>query len=305
MVEAERRFGIQPFGQAVELNLEEHEYRRIGTAKRFLLDVLRFEENYLLVLKAYYELERNSNDETLSSLLFREHSYDHRQNSLLQKDLKALAFLAAFRSYKDRLPKFNGQSRPGSVYSKSGNLWDEALLASPEFWACDRLRNFAIHRGSSVRFMASGGRWDQTREHSEAYTHFNFSVVELKDYLLERGEKADFCTNLREDYGERVNVFIVFRKALSKLGGIHNGVRGLLSEEYQTCDKAYREAVDKIESLVPGCRTGSAVAVVADQVADEIALFDELPDRAARLARRAVLENVEKHYITSRLDHGN
>ncbi|WP_143743046.1 hypothetical protein [Maricaulis sp. W15] len=302
MDEPDRKFGLQPFGEAVELNLEEHEYRRIGSAKRYILDALQFEENYLLVLKAYFELERNSNDETLKSLLFRNYSYDDRQDSILQKDLKSLAFLAAFRSYRDRFPKFNGQTRPGSAYAKLMSTWDQSLLDCPEFWACEHLRHFAIHHGSSIQLMASGGSWDEARERHEAYTHFKFSVDELERFLLEEKRKIEGCKNLREKYGEKINLFIVVRKGFSELGRIHNKIRKFIREEYKASDQNYRSAIEKMEMLLPGCRTGYAVCLESGEVSEKVSLFCDLPDRTERLVKRVVLENIEKHYVTSQLD---
>tara|TARA_Y100000052_G_scaffold16243_1_gene15901 strand:- start:571 stop:1488 length:918 start_codon:yes stop_codon:yes gene_type:complete len=293
-------FGARVSFKEFDQVFSDSEFRRLAIVRDFVSDVLSFEENYLLVLRSFVELEKNVNGHALNDLYFRELGFDRRQDIFIKQDLMVLAFLAAFVSYKDRFPQFHGHTMPGSTASRVKVLWEDAKLECAEFCACVHLRHFSVHRRSPIHSVSSGGIWNEDRSYHAFYTRFSVSIEALRKHVQDRKEKADFCDILAQRYTDQVDFFSLFKKALSRLGVIHNSLRELLRKEFDESEHFYICMSSRVSNLYPGATSWQAIKTEDGEPVEQVEMFSALFERTKRLMKRRALENVEQHVLDLR-----
>lgn len=290
-------------GRSEVTAITESEYQDLLTARRGLLDLLAIEEKYDLLLRNFVSFERTVHDTTLSSLYFSERSWSDFIDRMQDLNLEVMNLLSMCRTYVDHIPQhlsaiFGQDSAEKLSFIERTKAEYDTTLGYRALYA---LRNYVQHSGLPIHSMTFNNKWVDERK---ACNH-SVSPYILTETLEKDGSfKRSVLSELKQ-IGERVDLRTLVLENMSSFSRLHKFVRTLVQEKVTQCDAILIGAQERFLSEHGGDILGLA-AVKVDEVGSHVSvnsLFDDLIKRRQYLAsKNRPMTNIEKHFITSRID---
>lgn len=290
---------VDPFiEESFHCSITEHDFTELFSARKFLIDYMKFEENELQVLFALQEFEEFLLNTALKYYMFPNVDYDFFHDARLRANTKVLGFLNAITSFKDQFPKLKSVDDTKDFRISFIKNWKKECKASVVFSFCIRLRNFSQHQTQPVSGVTTGGAWTKDR-----------SIME--QHLTVFVKTAEVCDNRRINDSERekyklvfkdnADIAAIFRETAHVLTSIVREIRDQTKSDFEHSIKIYETALFKNKGNFGGKEILNVVKKIDDEVDEKFSIFTDFIDRAKRLRTMPLATNNHNHFISNRL----
>jgi uncharacterized damage-inducible protein DinB len=285
----------------VSLPIDKADFERTQDAKERLIDVLRIEEKYNMLLENYEEFEKALLGATLNHVLFSEPVWASLVSMGYQTARRLQNVLSMARLYIDQVCH--------DLRVMYGS--DAANLATFEEWThqeyesrlgyrtMEALRNFMQHRSLPVQGMSIGGERRELASGSfNVYTiRPTIDIVEIRE---EGGFKPSVLAEL-EAIGHEVPLKQLLREYIEGLANVHHRLRVMLAGDVPKWKALLDEATARFAAAFPA--NPQHVSVVArhlDGTTDTHDIFRDFIDRLHWLqAKNSKGLNLKRQLISS------
>ena len=242
------------------IKIEKNDFEAILDSKEVLSTALTIEEQYLLLISNYEELEKELVFHAVSLTVRppREYKDFHRTRRVF--NTRMINLLSACKLYADHLPHHIKQIVDESSCEDVKSLFSAQYDFVFEYRFMEALRNYAQHRGFPVH--KTSHRTFLTQPVSDESNHVHvLDIFSQKERLEDDG---CFKAGVLEEMDEEVNLKHVVRRYVECMSAIHEDVRKIIGERIS----AARELIDSyIERYQRECeaKTIGLVAAMVDE----------------------------------------
>lgn len=277
--------------------LSEDEFNQLKTAKRNLLEFLFIEEKLELILANYLEIERESFNISLNSMMFCKDDWSSYMDEISILNLKIVNFLSTTRLYLDQSSK-----AISLIYEKDSNQFrifqdkcKEEYDSNLSYRAMTAIRNHVQHYDLPVHELVRGNQLIGNQP--ENFRRKNYIQVYSKISTLNENEKfkKSVLNELQKEFGEKVDLILLIRQYLVSLGKIHVEVRNLLENDSSQWEKIIIEQVGKNEVM-----TAFVIDEVLDKTIERTDFFCDFITRRKKLQdKNCDLTHYSFHFISN------
>lgn len=270
---------------------------KLAKSRDFIKDYISFENNrkqLFLSLKEFdYFLVDSALEHENSSLP----NYQFFEDASLRANLRALSFLNSLTGLKDKFPKFKslaGQSDPRKLFESE---WKKSRDSSSAFHFCWIFRDVAQHHKHPINFVSLGTEWDEDRRYRESTVAVYGRTRDLEG---KREVKLHEIEQFLNQFGEQVDLSLIFRETAHEVSRISKAIRCLLEEPMKENIEIYRSFLDMYPSNGHENRVLWLEFETGEIVGRDFQIFDEFARRAERLNKELLLTNQHYHFTSNR-----
>lgn len=285
-------------GYSPEVALTDEQASDIGSAMEAVLNSLKFEEEWDIVVGNVFAMEREVLEVALYDMIYSDLDW-HEFNELRVKLARLVQnLLSSCRSYIDHSPQ--SLNRLDSSRSLSGFFKKETSVAydsSFSYRFMEALRNYAQHNGHPVH----GTLFDKQRvmhPHGTVWRHIAGAKVDLS--LLAKGEFKAAVLREAEQKGDTLDVIHLSREYIEKLSEVHIKTR----HQLMGAELERRAIIERAQADYMAAGGSLLSMSLYEKLADgehhkRVTVFTEPFDRLDRLRRKnGPLTNFSKQYAS-------
>ena len=287
---------------APPLESSETEFEAIVASRSCGNHALAIEEKYSLVLRNYFEVEREIHRLNLESITTKTITAGMLLDGIRDVNRVLMNLMSAQRTYVDHVPQhLNDICGANSVEAEGFKT-----KTSEEFDSClgykvtTGLRNHAQHSGFPVHFLSLESKWRE-EEHPRICDHLVRAQF-LRDDIVGNMKVGALVRTAIAKMPEKVDVIPLVRESMSSFARLHLHVRETLLSRVNESDRRLEAAYEKFEKHAERKPVGLNVIRI-DDTGNEIggctiALLGR--DRRKHLEEQSgVLVNMERHSLCS------
>lgn len=283
-----------------EYDISESYYNDLKESKRILVEALRIEEAYEVLLSLYKDLEKLILSISMDHLLSRGMSYERMFEGMLTVNVKLVGFLSGARLYIDQLKSRCGKIKKESDYkARVEALFSEKYEASIEYRFMEALRNYTAHRGLPVHSILFDGAWDSD-DMSKAHNMHQVVVYSTKDSFSK--DKRYFKSKVLNEMDDKVNIIYYVRCYVEAISSVHDSSRKIISDHVNQS----RALVEEAKSMyVNNCDTSDfglcAYKKIDGELIDEVPLLLDWDDLRVKMQKdNSELVSLSRRYVSNK-----
>lgn len=287
---------------AAPLEANAAEFEAIVASRSCGNHALAIEEKYSLVLRNFFEFERELHRLNLESLTTKLTTADMLLDGLRDVNRVLMNLMSAQRTYCDHVPQHlndicgEASAEAEAFKQKTSEEFDSCL----GYKVTTGLRNHAQHSGFPVHFLSLDSKWRED-EHRRICDHV-IRAQFLREDIVGNRKVNGLVRAAISEMSEKVDVMPLVRESMSSFARLHLHVREMLLSRVNESDRQLEAAYEKFEKHAKRKPVGLNVVRI-DHAGKEIdsctiALLGR--DRRRHLERQSgVLINMERHSLNS------
>jgi len=289
---------IAAIGNFKKLPLTEQEYCDILIAKQTLKYALSIEKKFEIVIRNFYELEKESLCIALKRMINVDICYDFFLDTMISIDTRISNFLSSTRAYIDQVPKDYSESFDND-YDRCADailLIQNTKDSDQSFHFVESLRNHVQHNGLPTSIFTAHSAWDDEFEHLEYCNLFYIDKEQLKN-------DSRFNKGVLNKLPDKIELLREIRKYVSALGLIHKEIRKQLAQRLIESRELIQNYIDQYAAILNKEPIGlSAIHRINGETASSIPVFLDWDDMRKALEKKNYpRNNLVKQHVTSRL----
>lgn len=293
------------FNPKEKITINHQSFEEIRKSRLIALDALAIEEKYYLLLKNYYDFEKNLHDHALADLLFQDYDWSDKVDDIHSINNSLVNLLSAGKMYIDHIPQhLNSIFEPSLAEAEEFNKkTNEQYDKSLGYRVLAALRNHTQHSDFPIHSLTYHTSWINftgkklCRHSATANIHIDAITKNKKFKSSIRSELAAI--------NEKIDIKPIVRQYMSSFSTLHNHVRMIIKPTSTAGDKNLTNAKDKFQAAFSRKPIGLHAASIGEngEHKERLSIFTDVIDRRLYLERRATtLENLESHFISGDID---
>jgi hypothetical protein len=286
------KFGLarKALGSPEFIALSEKEYAELLLAKAFVIEALRFEEKWELVVGNFIDLEKTLNDLSTEHMIQFSGAYESMNDWRLVINRRVMNMLATCRMYLDHAPQHlqRLQSEVPELKERFVALTRRQFDNSLAYRIAETMRNHALHAGLPVEEISLQGTRVERKSGQDALLYGVEAFIDVE--ALAANEKNSKKT--REELRTltlKQHLRPVLREYVACINRIHEIVRAALEHPLNAKEGLIERAIQRFREQYPTNADWPMSAVALNDNGtwkSEAAIFMKFIERRRYLAHR-------------------
>lgn len=292
-------------GESEFIPIPKSEFEQVRNSKNVLIEALRIEEKFELLLENFIEYETDLMDISNRFMIYRSRNYHWFQEKQNLINRRILNLLSACRLYQDQTPHhlnkiFGKGSKQNSIVSeKMSEMYDNHF----SYRVMEAYRNYTQHRGFPIHYITLHSK----RLEGDKSDQLKFAVTpRIKIEKLKEDKKFKKKILKEVEDQEVLDFKPLIRGYIGCFGEVQTKVRDILKNDLEESENYIDNIVSRFEDEFGSETELAGISVVAkkDRKVDKSISIElkKVNQRRKELAKKnRTLSNLDTRYSTSEI----